>query len=358
MPNATTELFLDDRRATIEPDENGALPTLEELRDMANEYGLDSYVSDAQLSFDRDEAIRASTMGKAKKLVRSRLKMERERLDRQVAELAATDPLDRKVNPLLGKKDNDRLAIAKANTEANIKALEDASDALILSTVQMIKDSMDGQLTQRAAMLASDGLKPEVARLLASLNLNLDLSLNGRQTEQLMSALLTCNENQLNAVLKNQKVPMAVKLMAKRLKDDLKAGSTTALESLWDRIFGKGILDIDGQAANYKRSTMAGSRQQAPQSQTVINLGGTLPRSNGRAIRGEDANRLLHDAALPDRPLSREAYLMIREHFTYADEPQSARVPTVDADCQVVDSDQGQGLSAESDFQKELEELL
>lgn len=352
MSNASTELFPDNRQAEIEPDESGAMPTFEELRDMANEYGLDSHVSDAQLSFDRDEAIRASTLDRTKKLVRSRLKAERERLDRQVAELAATDPLERKVNPLLSKKDNDRLVAAKANTEANIKALEDASDALNLSTAQMIRDTMDGQLTQRAAMLASDGLKPKVARLLASLNLNLDLSLNGRQTEQLMSALLTCNENQLNAVLKNPKVPMAVKLMAKRLQDDLKAGSTVALESLWDRIFGKNIFDIDGQAANYKRSTMAGSRQQAPQSNTFISLGGTLPRSNGKAVRGEDANRLLHDAALPDRPLSREAYLMIREHFTYADEPQPARVPTVDTDCQVVDS------GHEDDFQKELEELL
>lgn len=313
MSTRNKELTFGSSSATIEPDADGNLPTFDELKSLIGEDD-DSYLNDGQLQEDLDAAIKAGTRKRAKSRVNNRLQQERKRLDEQVARLAATDPTKRGGNMYLTDKQNAKLMRDKAETEANIQALELAREQLNLSTSQLIKDEMDGQpLASRAATLAQEGLKPEVARLLASMNMNVDLSLNGRQTELLMSSLLACNEHQIQAILDNDKVPMAVKLMAKRLKDDLKAGSTTALESLWDRIFGKGILDINGQAAEFRRSLSAGSKSQ-PASQTVVNLGGSTHIVNGRVVH-EDTNRLLHDAALPDQPLSREAYQMIRQRF-------------------------------------------
>lgn len=313
MPTRNKELTFGSSSATIEPDAEGSLPTFDELKSLLGDED-DVYLNDGQLQEDLDAAIMAGTRKRAKRKVGQRLRQERERLDKQVAMLAETDPAKRGVNPYLTDKQNAKLLRDKADTEANIQALELAREQLNLSTSQLIRDEMDGQpLATRAATLAQENLKPEVARLLASLNMNVDLSLNGRQTELLMSTLLACNEHQIQAILDNDKVPMSVKLMAKRLKDDLKAGSTTALEGLWDRIFGKGILDINGQAAEYRRSLSAGSKSQ-PASQTVVNLGGNTQIVNGRVVH-EDTNRLLHDAALPDQPLSREAYQLIRQRF-------------------------------------------
>lgn len=303
------------------------LPTVDELQAVlgCDPEAADAYLSPAQLEADREAAVYKAGLRSAVKRVAGRLRSERKRLDEQVRMMAATDPRSRGANPYLYAPQNAALRRERADTEANVQALEQARDALRLSASSLIRSEMGGQqLSRRAATLAQEDLRPEVARLLASLNINLDLSLNGRQTAGLMSALLTCNENQIQAVLGNPKVPMAVKLMAKRLQDDLKAGSTAALESLWDRIFGKGILDINGQAAEYKRSTMAKASSGTPASQTVVQIGARsgMPRSNGRQIKGEEVNLLLHDAALPEQPLSREAYVLIREHFAPYDPSQ------------------------------------
>lgn len=328
MSKSNTEFTRGGTLPVIKPDSDGAVPSFDELKELLGDDD-DAYLSDAQLEEDRSAAIQEGTRQRAKHVIKNRLATERKELDRQVAEMAATDPRDRKHNPYLTKQHNEMLARRKAEAEANVQALEAAKETLALQTSTLVKAAMDGQpLSQRAAVLVSEGVKPEVARLLTSLNMNLDLSLNGRQTEMLMTTLLTCNENQIKAIMANPKVPMAVKLMAKRLQDDLKAGSTTALEKLWDRIFGKGILDINGQAALYRRSLLASSKGQLPQSpsspsQISIQIGGDMPVSNGRNVRGEDANRLLHDAALPNQPLSREAYLMIREHFAPSASPNT-----------------------------------
>lgn len=341
------------------------LPTVDELQAIlgCDPEAADAYLSPAQLEADREAAVYKAGLRSASKRVASRLKSERKRLDEQVRMMAATDPRSREANPYLYAPQNAALQRERADAEANVQALEQAQDALRLSTSSLIRSEMENQqLSQRAATLAQEDLRPEVARLLASLNINLDLSLNGRQTANLMSALLTCNENQIQAVLNNPKVPIAVKLMAKRLQDDLKAGSTTALESLWDRIFGKGILDINGQAAEYKRSTMAKASSSTPASQTVVQIGtrSDMPRSNGRQIKGEEANRLLHDAALPEQPLSREAYVLIREHFAPYDPSQPSQQshyePQTVEEAEYVDEQEANGQDAAAD--SELEGLL
>ena len=58
-------------------------------------------------------------------------------------------------------------------------------------------------------------------------------------TYNLLSCLLTCNENQLDALYANPKVPLAIKTVIKRIKEDSRLGNIKTIEKLWDRIFGK-----------------------------------------------------------------------------------------------------------------------
>lgn len=81
--------------------------------------------------------------------------------------------------------------------------------------------------------------RPEVTRLLTSLNINLNLNLTKADTYNLLSCLLTCNEQQLNALMSNKKIPIAIKTVIKRLLEDAKLGNIETVEKLWDRVFGK-----------------------------------------------------------------------------------------------------------------------
>ena len=115
--------------------------------------------------------------------------------------------------------------------------------------------------------------KPEVTRLLTSLNINLNLNLTKNDTYNLLSCLLTCNEAQLQALQANKKVPIAIKTIIKRLLDDSKIGNIDTVEKLWDRVFGKNTQAV----------------LEMPQVQT------TLP------------------GIIPNTVVSREAYTIIRE---------------------------------------------
>lgn len=79
----------------------------------------------------------------------------------------------------------------------------------------------------------------DVVQLLTSLNINLSLNLSRSDTYNLLGCLLTCNEAQLNALMLNTKVPVAIKTVIKRLLEDSRLGNMDTIEKLWDRIFGK-----------------------------------------------------------------------------------------------------------------------
>lgn len=79
----------------------------------------------------------------------------------------------------------------------------------------------------------------DVVKLLQSLNINLSLHLTKSDTYNLLSCLLTCNENQLRALYNNKKIPVAIKTVIKRLLDDSNIGNMETVERLWDRVFGK-----------------------------------------------------------------------------------------------------------------------
>lgn len=126
--------------------------------------------------------------------------------------------------------------------------------------------------TAKAIMASQGTTRPEVVRLLTQLNVNLNLQLTKADTANLLACLLTANEKQLNAIYKNNKVPVAVKTVIKRLLDDAKLGNIETVEKLWDRVFGKA-----GMLLNLPEQT---------QQMTGI---------------------------IPNTPVSREAYIVIRD---------------------------------------------
>lgn len=84
----------------------------------------------------------------------------------------------------------------------------------------------------------------DITKLLTSLNVNLNVQLTKTDTHNLLATILTCNESQLIALQNNKKVPMAIKAVVKRIIDDAAVGNITVIERLWNRIFGDNMLNV------------------------------------------------------------------------------------------------------------------
>ena len=126
----------------------------------------------------------------------------------------------------------------------------------------------------RSALQLQGTSRPEITKLLTSLNINLSAQLTKQDTANLLACLLTCNHSQLQALMANKKVPVVIKTVIKRLIEDEKLGNIETIEKLWDRIFGKGPMQL--------------SLPEGQQLQTGI---------------------------IPNVPVSREAYLIIRDNL-------------------------------------------
>lgn len=124
----------------------------------------------------------------------------------------------------------------------------------------------------RSALQLQGASRPEITKLLTSLNINLSVQLTKQDTANLLACLLTCNHSQLQALMTNKKVPVVIKTVIKRLIEDEKLGNIETIEKLWDRIFGKGPMQL--------------SLPEGQQLQTGI---------------------------IPNQPVSREAYILIRD---------------------------------------------
>lgn len=124
----------------------------------------------------------------------------------------------------------------------------------------------------RSALQLQGTSRPEITKLLTSLNINLSVQLTKQDTANLLACLLTCNHSQLQALMANKKVPVVIKTVIKRLIEDEKLGNIETIEKLWDRIFGKGPMQL--------------SLPEGQQLQTGI---------------------------IPNQPVSREAYILIRD---------------------------------------------
>lgn len=126
----------------------------------------------------------------------------------------------------------------------------------------------------RSALQLQGASRPEITKLLTSLNINLSVQLTKQDTANLLACLLTCNEAQLAALYSNKKIPIVIKTVIKRLQEDAKLGNIETVEKLWDRVFGKGQMQLN------------------------------LPEQ-----------QQLQTGIIPNVPVSREAYLIIRENL-------------------------------------------
>lgn len=114
----------------------------------------------------------------------------------------------------------------------------------------------------------------EANKLLTQLGINLNVQLTRTDTMNLLATLLTCNEQQLVALQNDSRVPVVIKTVIKRLLIDANVGNMEAIERIWDRIFGKSGMNID-----------------MPQGTEIL------------------------PGILPNQPVSREAYIIIRERM-------------------------------------------
>lgn len=163
--------------------------------------------------------------------------------------------------------------------DAAFKQLEDedkhipAKDVIELANTEAVAHGYQpmAENIAKQIMLSQGTTRPEVVKLLSSLNINLDLQLTKNDTANLLACLLTANENQLQAIYNNEKTPLAIRIVVKRLMNDSKIGEIQTVEKLWDRIFGKTGMLLD------------------------------LPQESKAA------------GIIPNTPVSREAYILIRE---------------------------------------------
>ena len=153
--------------------------------------------------------------------------------------------------------------------------LTDAANSAVSSS-QPVSPQVSQALVRRAvsdAQALRGTTRPEMAKLLSALNINIDLQLTKNDTANLLACLLTCNSTQLNALYSNAKVPIVIKTIIKRLLDESKNGNTDMIEKIWNRVFGNAPL----QASMPEQSSIK------------------------------------QDGILPNQPISREAYIVIRD---------------------------------------------
>lgn len=167
-----------------------------------------------------------------------------------------------------------QIAEQKKRVEA-IEAIEAQTvDPLNVMELAERHDSGKGSYPSaiRSALQLQGASRPEITKLLTSLNINLSVQLTKQDTANLLACLLTCNHSQLQALMTNKKVPVVIKTVIKRLIEDEKLGNIETIEKLWDRIFGKGPMQLN------------------------------LPES-----------QQLETGIIPNMPISREAYIVIRD---------------------------------------------
>ena len=212
----------------------------------------------------------AKELARIKYIEKCRLQREKAKIEEKqsLAEELGLDPERAETIPT--KLQMERVAEHEKNIQT-IEAIE-AQTVNPLDPVEIAQKSgtYSGKTTQLLQLQGAS--RPEITKLLTSLNINLSVQLSKQDTANLLACLLTCNESQLNALLSNKKIPVVIKTVIKRLIEDMKLGNIETVEKLWDRIFGKGAMQLN------------------------------LP---------EQAQ--LQTGILPNVPISREAYVIIRE---------------------------------------------
>lgn len=160
-----------------------------------------------------------------------------------------------------------------AEQQKRVEAIEaiEAETVQPLDALELADKTKSYSSTIGKAIQLQGVSRPEITKLLTSLNINLSVQLTKQDTANLLACLLTCNEAQLAALYNNKKIPIVIKTVIKRLQEDAKLGNIETVEKLWDRVFGKGQMQLN------------------------------LPEG-----------QQLQTGIIPNQPVSREAYILIR----------------------------------------------
>ncbi len=212
----------------------------------------------------------AKELARIKYLEKYRLRREKAKLEEKQSLAEELGLAQDEADDLSTQTQIQKVAEQKKRVEA-IEAIE-AQTVTPLDPVEIAQRG--GTYSSRTAQLLQlqGTSRPEIVKLLTSLNINLSVQLSKQDTANLLACLLTCNESQLQALMSNKKIPVVIKTVIKRLIEDMKLGNIETVEKLWDRIFGKGQMQLN------------------------------LPEQ-----------QQLQTGILPNVPVSREAYIVIRE---------------------------------------------
>ena len=238
-------------RKIYEDQLSSLLPEHDELDE---NYEVDAYRQEqvAEAAANKEAKLNAATLARMK----MREKYELEKAEKQ------------KIDPTYGmsKKEKEKYEAEQARVAENVAELE------VIEQSPEAQQFLAGGFSDLSPYAGTT--KRDVVKLLSSLNINLSLNLSQSDTYNLLGCLLTCNEAQLNALYNNNKIPLAIKTVIKRIMDDAKLGNMDTIERLWDRIFGKA-----GKA--------------------TLELPGTQP--------------IVAQGIIPNTIVSREAYTIIRD---------------------------------------------
>lgn len=80
---------------------------------------------------------------------------------------------------------------------------------------------------------------PYIQKLLHSLNIDETVKLSKTDLSDLLSTVMMMNEDQLNGMMKDKKIPVVIRILIRALYNDMRIGNLDTLDKLWDRIFGK-----------------------------------------------------------------------------------------------------------------------
>lgn len=226
---------------------------------------------------EREQKKAAQELARLKYAEKLKLKNAEAKL-RQIEEEGLTDA------PGLTLKQK-RALRAQAECEKNLKAIElmeaetaKALPAVLTRTTSSPRISAEHAESASRVLALQGTTNKDVTRMLQSLNINLGMQLSKKDTTDLLACLLTCNEAQLAAIYNNKKTPIVIKTIIKRLREDADKGSLGTIERIWDKVFGNMSPDAQSNTTQQTANIIAGG-------------------------------------LLPTEPLSREAYILIRDRI-------------------------------------------
>ena len=250
----------------------------EKLKDRITEIlpdrGMDpaSQASRAEAVEVEANSVKAAQEARALAKIRS---AERARLRRKEAKQAEAAKLGIPISEGQSLAQAKKIAEAKARVEAVEEIEAQTVDPLDVRSVAARAGGRASKDLLNKALQLQGASRPELSSLMASLGINLSVRLTKSDTANLLACLLLCNETQMEAMLSDGRVPIIIKTAIRRLLEDMRVGDLSTITLLWDRLFGKGPMTLD------------------------------LPDQ-----------QQLRTGIIPDTPVSREAYVLIRDTFT------------------------------------------